>query len=161
AITEVAAHFQNTADGDRVDLKVPLTRSRIVALALRMTPVNEDDEENEDEKQTPQTTLENLYMLSQHGGVMIRKTGIKTRTKQHYETTEIVVARQLPLPTLPTLILDATGELDPEYPQAVQPLQLSSWEGETLATLDTKLANRPLMLWTREENATKSKVTDS
>lgn len=100
-------------------LSPPLPRSHVTKLYQYIA----SEEAEIDTKVDAQlcTTLEDLYSLGQSKGMVV----CMKRQK------EIIVARRAPLPNLPTIILDGTGEYDPAYPTDIVRLDIDPWEGIT------------------------------
>ena len=108
-------------------------------------PKEEEESSQDDEQnmvQDPNGTLRSLYALAKSGGIVI-KDG---------DGGQLLVSHRFPLPDTPTLILDATGDIDPAYPADIPILQTAPDEGldgERPATID---------LVTFNETFTKSKL---
>jgi hypothetical protein len=123
-----------------------LTQSPNTSVKLKVTPKQRQElrtliatgGETEDEAEQIVRRLTALYSLIHTPGLVVDANG----------TNEIILTQRLPLPTLPTLILDGTGLLDPEYPSGVNILSINPWQGrplwETLITVHLVTRNETL-----------------
>ena len=112
AIEEVKEALQALQLGEEFLLSTQLPPEQMGTLSFMV-------EENPKHKALRET-LENLCSLGETTGRVISEGGKKC----------IILASRKPLPSMPTLILDATGELDPSYlSSGVERIPLDAWEG--------------------------------
>ena len=113
AIDEVEKALQRLPPRSEFQLSTTITPQHIVPLLLTI--------EETSKNKTLRETLESLASLREEKGMVVREG----------EKNCIILACRKPLPKMPTIILDATREIDPSYylSSGIEPIRLDAWEG--------------------------------
>lgn len=120
--------LQSGTNGEKIGLQTQEALSQQLlrfALVLRT-----QDGLPEEQHEQLQTILDNVLALSLNGGILV--TEIDNDADEQESNAQIIVSRQRLLPSLPTLILDATGTFDPEYTPEIRRLAVNPWEGKPM-----------------------------
>lgn len=149
ALTEAQELLSTGTVGQSITLKTQFTERQFRAF----TKKHEDDENTTENGRG--VAAHALFLLSQHGGRIVPLGKEKG----------IIVAHRVSLPSLPTLILDATGILEPEYPCDIPVLQVFPQQGlvdslrgnQDIETLINAVPCVKLRTW--DETLTKTKLT--
>ena len=138
ALREARTLLQTTKHGKAVRLQTTFSKNQMYAISYQL-------EAPEQEQDKLRTTLENLYALSEIGGVVVKEPD---EEDEEGGFSEIIISRQRLLPEMPTRILDQPGSMILEYATDISLLSLSPWEGRPVQDLLTLPDRRAVSLIT-------------
>lgn len=116
AIQEARDKLRAAKHGEPVQVRTPLPPEHVHALSRWIQTAEKLSDEA---KADLQHTLKNLVALGRSPDVFLRAVDKKAN-----KGGRILISHRSLLPAIPTLILDGTGELDPEYPDTIARIDL-------------------------------------